>query len=140
MARPLGISILGGLVILAAVILILIGIASFIVGLAFVGLEFALPFPATGTQLLLNGLLYFASGVVLGVAGSGLLRMRAWAWGLAILATLVTLVYVGYNAYQRSTGGEPLSLVAILTLAIVGVIFVYLLSVSRAFRRPAGMM
>src|SRR6058998_2341008 len=135
MARPLGISILGGLVILAAVILILISIASFVVGL-----EFALPFPATGTQLLLNGLLYFASGVVLGVAGSGLLRMRAWAWGLAILATLVTLVYVGYNAYQRSTGGEPLSLVAVLTLAIVGVIFVYLLSVSRAFRRPAGMM
>src|SRR5437867_6452554 len=97
MARPLGISILGGLVILAAVILILISIASFVVGLAFV-----LPFRETGTTLLLNGLLYFAIGVVLGVAGSGLLRMRAWAWGLAILATLVTLVYVGYTGYQRS--------------------------------------
>src|SRR5947199_9986519 len=72
MARPLGISILGGLVILAAVILILISIASFVVGLAFV-----LPFRETGTTLLLNGLLYFAIGVVLGVAGSGLLRMRA---------------------------------------------------------------
>ncbi|HWM52935.1 MAG TPA: hypothetical protein VNP71_07215 [Thermoplasmata archaeon] len=134
MARPLGISILGGLVILAAVILILISIASFVVGLAFV-----LPFRETGTTLLLNALLYFAIGVVLGVAGSGLLRMRAWAWGLAILATLVTLVYVGYTAYQRSTAGEQPSLSAIFTLAIVGVILVYLLGVSRAFRRPAGM-
>src|SRR5947199_45528 len=104
-----------------------------------VGLAFVLPFRETGTTLLLNALLYFAIGVVLGVAGSGLLRMRAWAWGLAILATLVTLVYVGYTAYQRSTAGEQLSLPAILTLAIVGVTLVYLLSVSRAFRRPAGM-
>ena len=135
MARPLGISILGGLVLLAAVILILISIASFVVGLAFI-----LPFRETGTTLLLNAILYFAIGVVLGVAGSGLLRMRAWAWGLAILATLVTLVYVGYTAYQRSIAGEQLSLPAILTLAIVGVILVYLLSVSRAFRRPVGMM
>jgi len=134
MARPLGITILGALVVLAAVILILISIASFFVGLAFV-----LPFRETGTTLLLNALLYFVIGVVLAVAGAGLLRMRPWAWGLAILATLVTLVYVGYAAYQRSNAGEPLSLPAILTLVIVGVILVYLLSVSRAFRRPAGM-
>jgi len=130
----LGITILGALVVLAAVILILISIASFFVGLAFV-----LPFRETGTTLLLNALLYFVIGVVLAVPGSGLLRMRPWAWGLAILATLVTLVYVGYTAYQRSNAGEPLSLPAILTLVIVGVILVYLLSVSRAFRRPAGM-
>jgi len=130
----LGITILGALVVLAAVILILISIASFFVGLAFV-----LPFRETGTTLLLNALLYFVIGVVLAVAGSGLLRMRPWAWGLAILATLVTLVYVGYTAYQRSNAGEPMSLPAILTLVIVGVILVYLLSVSRAFRRPAGM-
>src|SRR5947208_16112019 len=103
MARPLGISILGGLVILAAVILILISIASFVVGLAFV-----LPFRETGTTLLLNALLYFAIGVVLGVAGSGLLRMRAWAWGVAILATLGALVDVGYPAYQRAPAGAPL--------------------------------
>jgi len=46
---------------------------------------------------------------------------------------------VGYTAYQRSTAGEQPSLSAIFTLAIVGVVLVYLLSVSRAFRRPAGM-
>ncbi len=138
MRRPVGISVLGGLVLLAAVILILISIASFIVGLAFL-----LPFPnggptLPGTELLLNSVLYFTVGVVLAIAGSGLLRMRVWAYGLAVLATLVTLVYVGYTAYQQSNAGEPLGLAAILTLGIVGVIFVYLLAASRAFRRPAG--
>src|SRR2546428_7479536 len=87
MARPLGISILGGLVILAAVILILISIASFVVGLAFV-----LPFRETGTTLLLNALLYFAIGVVLGVAGSGVLRKCARAGGGAPPAAVGTLV------------------------------------------------
>src|SRR3989475_9356891 len=95
MRRPVGISVLGGLVLLAAVILILISIASFIVGLAFL-----LPFPngapkLPGTELLLKGFLYSPIGVVLSLAGSGLLRMRVWAYGLAVLATLVTLVYVG---------------------------------------------
>ena len=46
MRRPVGISVLGGLVLLAAVILILISIASFIVGLAFL-----LPFPNGGPTL-----------------------------------------------------------------------------------------
>src|SRR3989442_1319540 len=68
----------------------------------------------------------------------GLLRMRVWAYGLAVLATVVTLVYVGFTAYERSNSGEALSLAAILTLGIVGVIFVYLLAASRAFRRPFG--
>src|SRR2546427_11596925 len=103
MRRPVGISVLGGLVLLAAVILILISIASFIVGLAFL-----LPFPnggpkLPGTELLLNGVLYFAIGVVLAIAGSGLLRMRVCAYGLPVLATLVTLASPGHTAHQRST-------------------------------------
>src|SRR2546428_12162200 len=100
MGRPVGISILGGLVLLAAVILILISIASFIVGLAFL-----LPFPnggpkLPGTELLLNGVLYFAFGVVLALVGSVLLRMRVWAYALAVLATLLTLVYAAYTSYH----------------------------------------
>src|SRR5881628_2605127 len=83
MRRPVGISVLGGLVLLAAVILVLISIASFIVGLAFL-----LAFPnggptLPGTQLLLNAVLYFVIGVVLAIAGSGLLLMRVWAYGLS---------------------------------------------------------
>ena len=95
---------MGALVVLAAFVMFLIGIAGFIVGLA--GLIPGSPIP--GTTLLLNGLLYVIIGIVLGVAGFGLLRLRPWAWGLALLATLV----------------------------IVAAVLVYLLGVARAFRRP----
>src|SRR2546428_6637554 len=101
MARPLGISILGGLVILAAVILILISIASFVVGLAFV-----LPFRETGTTLLLNALLYFAIGVVLGVAGSGFLRRGGGGGGGALPPPCVTFGYLGCPPTPPSTPGE----------------------------------
>ncbi len=136
MARPLGVTILSALVLLASVIMILIGIAAF-----FVGLAFLIPgSPASGTTMILNGLLYFVIGVVLGIAGSGLMRLRPWAWGLAILAALVTLVYLGYNIYQASNSGLGVTLSGMVTLAIVAAIFVYLLSVSRAFRRPQPTM
>jgi len=126
---------LGALVVLAAIVMVLIGIAGFIVGLA--GLIPGTPIP--GTSLLLNGLLYFFIGVVLGVAGAGLLRLRPWAWGLALLASLVTLVYLGYNVWQDSNAGLGITLTATLTLVIVAAVFVYLLGVSRAFRRPGPM-
>src|SRR5205809_7030201 len=94
MRRPVGISVLGGLVLLAAVILIVMSIASFIVGLAFL-----LPFPAggpplPGTTLLANSVLYFAFGVVLAIAGSGLLRSRASAYVRGLRAPSGSLVYV----------------------------------------------
>ena len=130
-ARPVGVTVLGALVMLAAIVLILIGIAGFIVGLAFL-----IPgTPISGTSYILNGLLYFFIGVVLGAAGTGLMAMRPWAWGLGLLASLVYLVYLGYNLYQQSNAGEALSLLGILTFVIVAAVFVYLLSVSRAFRR-----
>src|SRR5207245_1199322 len=44
----------------------------------------------------------------------------------------------GLHRVPAANSGEALSLAAILTLGIVGVIFVYLLAASRAFRRPAG--
>jgi hypothetical protein len=131
-ARPVGITILGGLTVLAAIILFLVSMASFVVALAFL-----FPLPDQGRTFFWNGLLFFAISIVLGVSGTGLLRMRAWAWGLAILATLLTLVYVGYNAFIA--GGAP-DLAGILILAVVGAVFVYLLSVFRAFRRPMPSM
>jgi hypothetical protein len=124
----MGITILGGLVVLAAIILFLVSMASFIVALAFL-----FPLPEQGRDFFWNGLLFLAISIVLGVSGTGLLRMRAWAWGLAALATLLTLVYVGYNAFIT---GETPNLAVILTTAVVGAVFVYLLSVFRAFRRP----
>src|SRR5438132_13625248 len=122
MTRPVGISILGGLVVLGAVILVLIGIASFFVGLAFL-------FPGTpfsGTTLILNGLLYFVLGVVLGVAGSGLLRRRGWAWGLALLAALGGLVYLLSGAYQHTRGAPGVSWSSALASMLPPAILVYL--------------
>src|SRR5207244_5417763 len=99
---PLCITVLGGLVSLAAIIMILIGIASF-----FVGLAFLIPgAPISGTELILNGILYFFIGVVLGVAGGGLLMMRPWAWAVALVATLGTLVYLGDSVYERCNPGS----------------------------------
>lgn len=133
MARPVGITILGVLVVIAAIILFLVSLASFIVGLAFL-----FPLPEQGRTFLWNGLLFLVISIILGVSGAGLLRMRAWAWGLAVLATLITLVYVGYDAFVV-TGGTP-TLSVILTIAVVGAVFVYLLGVARSFRRPAPSM
>ena len=136
MRRPVGITVLGGLVSLAAIIMILIGIASF-----FVGLAFLIPgAPISGTELILNGILYFFIGVVLGVAGGGLLMMRPWAWAVALVATLVTLVYLGYRVYERSNAGSGTTLTSLFTLLVVAIVFVYLLSASRAFRRSARAM
>ena len=118
---------------LASVIVFLIGAASF-----FVGFAFLLPnTEISGTTLILNGILYLVIGIVLAIAGGGLLGMRPWAWGIALLASLVTLVYLGYGVYQDAIAGAAVTLASVLTLTIVGVIFVYLLSVYRAFRRPA---
>ena len=123
MPRPVGITVLGALVSLAALIMVLIGIASF-----FVGLAFLIPgTPISGTELILNGILYFFIGVALGIAGGGLLMMRPWAWGVALIATLVTLVYLGYRVYERSNAGSGTTLTSLLTLATVAIIFVYLL-------------
>ena len=66
MRRPFGITVLGALVSLAALIMVLIGIASF-----FVGLAFLIPgTPISGTELVLNGILYFFIGVALCIADS----------------------------------------------------------------------
>jgi hypothetical protein len=128
--------VLGAFVCLAALIMILIGIASF-----FVGLAFLIPgTPISGTTLVLNGILYFFIGVALGVAGSGLLMMRPWAWGVAVIAALVGLVYVAYRVYDGSNSGGGVPLTSLLTLGIVAIVFVYLLSASRAFRRSARAM
>jgi hypothetical protein len=48
------------------------------------------------------------------------------------------LVYLGYGAWQDSNAGQGLKLTSILTLVVIAAVLVYPVSVSRAFRRPAG--
>jgi len=130
MARPIGITILGALVVLASVIAFLIAVAGFIVGFASlipgVGLD-------TGT-LLLGAILYLILSAVLGFAGFGLLRLRPWAWWLAFLTTLVVLGYTAFRMYQQPA---DTTLGTWLTIGVSGILFVYLLAVFRAFRRPS---
>jgi hypothetical protein len=133
--RPLGILILGILILLASVVLALIGVAGILVGLA--GL-----LPGTGLNaeaLLVGGVITLAMAVVLGIAGSGLLALRPWAWWLATVVTLAALVYTGVGLYQAMTrpgGSGNLDLGSAFTVAFLGVLFAYLLTVRNRFRRP----
>ncbi|OGS49367.1 MAG: hypothetical protein A3K68_02470 [Euryarchaeota archaeon RBG_16_68_13] len=137
MTRPLGITVIGILVVLASIVVGLIGLAGI-----FVGLAFLLPgTPISGTGLIASGLLFLLLGTILGVSGVGLLRLRPWAWWLSALATAGSLTYVGYGVYQAwQASDESPSVQSLVTVAILGVIFVYLMTVHRFFRRPASPM
>ena len=130
--RPLGVTILGGLVLLAALVLAIAGLAAMF-------LSFASLIPGSGiagASLFLWGLAYFVLSIILGISGMGVLRLRPWAWWLAFLVALGSLAWSGYGLYSASSaalGIEPSSLV---TISIIGLIFLYLLTVYRRFRRP----
>jgi len=133
MPRPLGITVLGVLIVLASVAVGLIGIAGILVGLA----GFLPGVGLNATALLLGGVLYLVLATVLGVSGLGLLRLRPWAWWLALLTTLFAIGYSGLQVYSDPTDDRLGTLV---TLVVAAVIFAYLLTVYRSFRRPAAPM
>jgi uncharacterized membrane protein (DUF2068 family) len=133
--RPLGIVVLGILILLASIVLALIGLAGILVGLA--GL-----LPGSGlnaTALIVGGIISLVFAIVLGIAGSGLLALRPWAWWLATIVTLAALVYTAVNLYQAATGpgsSGRIDVGSAITVAFLAVIFAYLLSVYGRFRRP----
>jgi len=128
MRRPIGVAILGGLVVLAAIVLALAGFAGLIVGFASLLPGINLP---TG-QLFLGALLYLVLALILFAAGVGLLALRAWAWWLATLASLVAAAWQLLGIYYANTA-VPLTSWA--SAVVTTVIFVYLLSVFRSFHR-----
>jgi len=128
MARPLGITILGALVLLASVVIGLAGIAGFILG--FAGLLPGVDLP-TG-QLFLGGILYLILATILGVSGAALLALRPWAWWLAVLTALVALAWQAYGIYRDLSNVPFTSWVAVVVTAVI---FVYLLTVYRSFHR-----
>ncbi len=133
MSRPFGITVLGVLILLASVAVGLIGIAGILVGLA----GFLPGVGLNPTALLLGGILYIVLATVLGVSGMGLLRLRPWAWWLALLTTLFAIAYSGLQVYSDPAA---VRLGTLITLVVGAVIFAYLLTVYRAFRRPAASM
>jgi hypothetical protein len=123
--------ILGVLVIIAAAVVGLAGMAGLLLGLA--GL---LPGVPSNRQALVSGVLFLVLSAILFTAGGGLLALRPWAWWLAIFATVVAAAASAYGIYQALGGPGP-DLTAVVTLAILGVILAYLISVYRYFRGPS---
>ena len=127
--RPIGITILAALVILAGFALVVItGLAIF--GVAVLGLGL----PQAPTGLLLQVLaIAFVLSLILLASGIGLWRMKRWAWFLAVLATLAGL---GFQVYGWYIAGRPsLTTGDIIVIGLPVLIFIYLLAVSKYFGR-----
>ncbi|MEE9181273.1 MAG: hypothetical protein V3U33_01710 [candidate division NC10 bacterium] len=110
MARPVGVTILAVLAILAAILLLIAGSSSLFVS-AILGLtpEEVQLIQALGAVSILLGILYLVGGI-------GLLRLSVWGWWLAVLASLIS---VASNIAQ----------VVINPAAILGTIFPVVLAV-----------
>jgi lysylphosphatidylglycerol synthetase-like protein (DUF2156 family) len=85
--RPLGVTIL-------AILTILVGIGLFLLGLLVVAVStfVTLLAPMFGLPLILVGALILVVGILMLVSGFGLLRLRMWAWWLAIIAFVLGAV------------------------------------------------
>jgi len=92
--RPLGVTILAVLTILVGIGTLLLGVALFALG-AFAG-AFSLGFLAA--LGVLAGLVFVVVGILFLAAGFGLLNLRKWAWWLAILAFIVSLASSALSA------------------------------------------
>ncbi len=135
MARPKGVTILGVLVVLAAIV---VGLA----GLAGIFLSFASLLPGVnlpGTALILGGLLYVVLGVILLIGGVGLLGLRIWAWWLATLTAIVAAAWQGYGIYHASTAtpAEAVPWTSWVGLGFTVLVALYLLAVHHSFHRHA---
>ncbi len=129
MARPIGVTILGVLVILVAII---VGLGALLI------LAGALAGAVLGAALFASvafiiGLITLIFAIILGLSGSGLLKLRPWAWWLATFVIFVELAVSAYNVYRDTT-----SVVSIFTALVVLVLFVYMLTVRKYFKPGAA--
>lgn len=116
--RPLGVAIIAILIILAGFIFILVGIALLLLG-GFLGLAFAGPVGAAlGATF---GIIVLVFGGILLAAGLGLWRMKSWAWWLAAIVMLLSIVGSYGNGYAGPVVGA--------------LFFVYLLLVKKHFNQ-----
>ena len=113
--RPIGVTILAILIILAGLLFLLISIAALVLGTVILG-GFGL---AIGVVLVILAMLTLA-------AGFGLLAMRPWAWWLAMIVLVLSLLSQ-IGSYQLGGG-------SLWGIAIPALILVYLIAVRRYFR------
>lgn len=130
--RPLGVTILGGLVFLAGIVLLILAIVSL---LALFG---TIPFevdPGVRDALLLSVLLGFALAIALLASGKGLLNLRPWAWWLAFLVSVLVVIralFIFVSGLYEAVITSLLS--AGLSLGLGLVLLGYIVSVKRHFR------
>lgn len=118
MARPLGVTILGALAILAAIVLLVGGALSLLaITIPELTSEEVQIIQALGAVMLVLGVLYLIGGV-------GLFRLTIWGWRLAVIASVIS---AGANAAQIAVNPgfwwEPAPAM-VLSLIILGYLFV----------------
>lgn len=79
-----------------------------------------------------GGVLFLALGIVLGVAGTGLMRLRPWSWWLALLTVVAVLVWTVFRIFQASA----FHVEWYATIGIAAILFGYLITVHHFFRTP----
>jgi uncharacterized membrane protein (DUF2068 family) len=120
---------------------VLVLLASAVLGIAGLLGIFASPLgliPGSGLNagaLLSGGVLFLVLGIVLGVSGTGLMKLRPWAWWLAVLTVLAVLIWTVYRIVE-AIGFVHLEWYA--TAGLAAVLFGYLLTVRRFFQRPGA--
>ena len=125
--RPAGITILGVLILLASAVLVIAGL----LGIFASPLGLIPGSGLNGAALFSGGVFFLVLGVVLGIAGSGLMHLRRWAWWLAVATTFVVLVWTLIRIFQDLT---VLHIEWYATEAIAAVLFGYLITVHHYFR------
>lgn len=115
-SRPIGVTVLAVLTILGGVLLLLLGIVVIAFSSLLVGVGVPIGFGLTGTIL---GGIVLVFGIIWIAVGSGLLNLRSWAWWLAIIVMILSIV---------GTIGAPLAAI------LPGLILIYLILVRHHFR------
>ena len=126
MARPIGVTILAVLSILAGILFLIFGplalIASAVAGLT---PERVLLLQALGAFMVVLGLVYLVSAV-------GLLRLTVWGWWLAIVVNFIAIIS---NIVQGVT--EPADFLALTVGVVLALIILsYLFVVRGEFGKP----
>lgn len=83
--------------------------------------------------LFLGGVLFLTLGIVLGIAGSGLLRLRPWSWWLAVFTTVAVLAWTLYDILVTV---QYARIEWYVTVGIAAVVLGYLMTVHHFFQRP----
>jgi len=114
--RPIGVTLLAVLTILLGILIVLVGVLFLVAPLILVGvglpLGFGLAAGVIGAIVLVFGLIWIGVGV-------GLLHLRGWAWWLAVIVMVLSIV---------GSFASPI------TAVIPGLILIYLIVVRHHFR------